>query len=273
MKALPRLVLLLLILASPAAHAHVSNYGDTKVIAAGPYGITVSPTTSPIFANEGFALQVSVSDRSGEFVAQDVQLTVVAPDGNVTPLAGRRNVEGTVEAPLLLTQRGNHTLVASLRDANGTHEGRTWLDVYPDLPLRIIPLDQSQDIVPGELVGLAVLAVDPKTEKPYPLEDLRGTVELWNTDHSVMLQQDNVTFQKTEIAGAWKMEHRFPEMGMYHMRFASESGGFGVDDLPLLHTYATPAPDSSGPGATRPTPATPMIALFALAFLALARRR
>lgn len=269
MKTIATLAFLLAV--ATTASAHVSNFGDTKIIPAGPYTITVNPSISPVFTNTLLNLQFDASGRDGTFVQRPVNLTLIEPDGATRDVKVQRSPNGGQEAPVVLQKKGNHTLVGSVTDENGTHEGRVWLDVYPSLPYRIFPLDEAQDIAPGESTIFAVQVTDRSALQPQPLDDLQGSIELWNVDHSQMIRQAFVTFEKIGDGAAWRVRHTFPEAGMYHVRFASASGNFTEDDIPLLHTYATPAPSGAEGSAATPFPVT--LALGAILLLALLKRR
>ena len=269
MRTIALLALLLTIVTS--ASAHVSNFGDTKIMPAGPYTVTINPSTSPVFTNSLLTLTTDVSGRDGQFVQRTVDLELIEPDGTNRTLKPERDPNGGQAVSLVLRQKGNHTLIGRVTDENGTHEGRVWLDVYPSLPYRIFPLDEAQDIAPGETTIFAVQVTNSPVIPGPPVEDLRGSIELWNNDHSMKVRQDNVTFEPVGSDGSWRVQHTFPEAGMYHVRFASESGNFTEDDIPLLHTYATPAQAGSSRSAQTPLPAS--LAVGALALLAFLRRR
>lgn len=263
-------ILALLFAIAPIVTAHVSNFGDTKIIPAGPYTITLNPSISPVFTNTLLTLTADVSAQDGQFVQRPIELELIEPDGSNRTLKLQRGANGGQEVSLVLQQKGNHTLIGRVVDENGTYEGRIWLDVYPSLPYRIFPLDEAQDIAPGETTTFAVQVTDPSALAPSPIEDLRGSIELWNNDHTSMIRQDNVTFEPAGTDGSWRIRHTFPEAGMYHVRFASESGNFTEDDIPLLHTYATPA----APGTrTAQTPFPAGLALASIALLAILRRK
>jgi hypothetical protein len=75
--------------------------------------------------------------------------------------------------------------------------------------------------------------------------------------------------------GLWTASYAFPTAGMYHLRFASQSGGFNYADIPILHLYVTdPTQGTASGGGTHklPAPALPL-ALGTLALAALALRR
>lgn len=262
-------ILILLALASTTS-AHVQSFSDTKIIPAGPYTVTIAPSLSPIFTNTLLTLNADVSAQDGRFVQRALDLDLIEPDGTNRTLKMQRSVNGGLETPVVLQQKGNHTLVGRVTDENGTYEGRVWLDVYPSIPYRIFPLDEAQDIAPGASTVFAVQVLDRNAMEAPPIDDLAGSIELWNNDHSAMLRQDNVTFEKAGTDGTWRIRHTFPDAGMYHVRFASASGNFTTDDVPLLHTYATPLPESA---ATNQTPFPTLLTIVALASLALLRRR
>lgn len=262
--------ILVLIALAGTANAHVSNFGDTKTIQAGPYLITVNPSLSPVYTNTLLSLQVDVSNQSGMYVQRPVNLTLIEPDGTTRELKIARSPNGGQEAPTVLQQKGNYTLIGRVTDENGTYEGRVWLDVYPNLPVRIFPLNEEQDVAPGQLTTFGVQVVDRNAEPFADVTDLGGSIELWNTDHTQMMRRDFVEFRKSGSDGTWTVQYTFPETGMYHVRFASESGNFTEDDVPLLHTYATPAPP---PIVSAQTPLPGGLALLALALIALGRSR
>ncbi len=270
-----RLVLpiLLLVALAPLASAHVQSFSDTKTVIAGPYTIILNPSLSPVYTNTLLTIGADVTGQDGMYVRRRVELVLISPDGTNKTLEMRRSANGGQEAPTALFEKGNHTLIARVTDENGTYEGRVWLDVYPSLPYQILPYDETQDIAPGEPTVFAVRLAQRGATTPPPLEDLRGSIELWNNDHSQILRQENVTFQLGPEDATWRVEHTFPEVGMYHVRFASTSGNFTLDDIPLLHTYAAPAPATTATRTTNDTPLPASMALIALALLALAARR
>lgn len=254
------LALLLPLALTLQAEAHVSSYGDTKTLALGDYNVILTPSASPVFTLS--LLEIGVQVYTKEYAVSDapVQLTINGSDGKMRTLPQQAGDGGTRTASTYFQDPGNYTLEATVTDANGTHTGTTWLDVYPRLGFRIVPLNADQDFVAGSSATVPVLVV---YDEPPKLEvtDLEGTLELWTPDHSRILRSDDVTFTR-DAEAVWGADYDFPEIGMYHMRFESQSGNFTREDVPLLHTYAVEAPA----GSETPFP----VALLLLAALAAA---
>lgn len=270
-----RTLILLLALASflaPTAKAHVSNFGDTKTVQVGPYSVLLDPQPSPLFTNSLTMITVQVVSSEGRYVSPDLNLTLVQPNATERELRIQRNAGGMASTFVFQTQ-GNHTLRLAVHDQNGTQAGETWLDVYPRLPVRVMAANPDQDVTAGQEAEFSVLVVNSTTSQPAPISDLEASIELWTNDHSQILQQANLTMTPSE-AGRWSLTHKFQDVGMYHVRFQSQSAGFSWDDVPLLHTYATPPVEGSSAGGANATPAPGIILVLALlGGAALLRRR
>lgn len=247
-------ILALLILGLAPAQAHVSNFGDTKTLLVGPYTVLLEASPSPVFTNNLVQLSVQVLGEDGMPRQVPANLTLVHPNGTTKDLRLQRNPQAAGHyANTFLSTSGNHTLRVGITDANGTMSGETWLDVYPDLPVRVSPANEAQDITAGEEAVFAVRVADAGSLQPARLDDLAGRIELWNNDHTRMLSEANVTFTQVQ-PGIWSVKHRFTEVGMYHVRFASRSANFTYEDVPLLHTYATEPLSPATPTTSQQTP-------------------
>lgn len=68
--------------------------------------------------------------------------------------------------------------------------------------------------------------------------------------------------------GLFRLDHVFPQPGMYHLRFSSSDGGFMPDDVPLLHAVS-----AAPPTPTSKTPFPALFVLVALGAVAVVRQR
>lgn len=254
---------------APLAGAHMEAYSETKPVAVGAYSLILDPTPSPIYVNSTIQFAITTYGQNGAPARADPNITATFPNGTTRELRVNVLTPGYSTASLPIRDRGNHTLTLRI----GADEGRASFEAYPDLPFTITALDPSMDVAINSSVMLGFQTVDRELGFPYlGFDDLAVRIQLWADDHSRILNETNLGLQH-DGGGAWTSNHTFPQRGMYHMSFASTSGGFDHADVPLLHTFANePTPVAAPPGSTS-TPETPLsLLIVALLVLALARR-
>lgn len=265
----------LLILLAPLASAHVDTYSQFESLQAGPFLVGFEPRPQPPFANAASSLVAQVADAGTGTPLRDVPISIII--GGPADFNERKQMQpdgtGYFVASIVYPAAGNYSARVLIRDQNNdTHAVDTEFQVFPDLPVRIRPVDQAVDVYTGQRTPLAFEIVDPLTlARKDTIPDLRIKLERWSDDHTQFLGEEETTPTKTG-AGVWRIDYVFPSSGMYHIRFASEAGGFTYAEVPLLHVYAT-SPASAGI-EDKDTPAAAPLALVGLALLvALLRRR
>lgn len=268
------LLLLAALLAAPLAAGHVENYSQARTLAAGDYLVYMEPKPAPPFANKtlSFSALLSRASDGGIETRAPAALVVTGPGGFNQTLPMRRDGTGYLLASMTPRDPGVYMVRVEVTDpaTNVTHSTETDVEVFPDLPFRIRAVDEAQDVTTGRIVPLAFQVVDPTTfQRMDPFQDVTVRIERWTNDHSSMLGFEEVE-PKKDGTGLWKAEYRFPQAGMYHIRFASEEAGFTYADVPLLHLYATDPPPAEE--KSLPAPAA-LAALAVLGAVALALRR
>lgn len=259
------------VLLLPTSFAHFEGYSETTATTVGPYSVVIEPSSSAIYARGPVQLAITTYGEDGRPARADPQLNVTLPNGTTLPLRTTTLTPGYSSAVLQPPTRGNYTILIGIDDANGTHKGTTNIDVYPNIGLAIIPIDPNLDVTTNLSTSVRFQTVDPATNFPNTTaKDLTIRIQHWNDDHT---QLTNTTERqlRSEGASTWVLDFDFPERGMYHMSFRSDTGNFTYEDIPLLHTFAT---DPLPPLATAETPAPALLlALTLLASLALVRPR
>jgi hypothetical protein len=270
------LALLAASLAMPTGQAHIENYSEADTVRVGPYSVFLNPNPYPIHEGSSVSLSALATDaRSGRYATQvTMTIDVTDPSGNTRAVQLKPDGTGYLVGYVTLMEAGNHTAAIKLQDAEATHEGVTWIDVYPDLPVRIRPSNENFDAFAGVRATLAFEVVDARTYAPdTSLQDLRMRIEHWSDDHRTLLGEEELPMQRGS-GSVWRTDYTFPAAGMFHMRFASDSGSFTYPDVPLLHVYATEAPpqetakETPGPHALL----APLLVALALVAARSARR-
>lgn len=254
------------------ANAHVDTFSEAKTLTVGPYSVYGEPGPAPIFAGKMMSYSAIITDkRTGGFASDvEVRLNVTSPNGSSRAIDLKPDQSGYHVGGMVVTERGNHTATITIKDAEATHRGETWFEVYPDLPVRFRPAEATLDAYSGTRTPLRMEIYDPETDTAANLADVTMRVEHWSDDHTTLLGADELPMRQ-EAGAIWVATYTFPKPGMYHLRFASDAGGFTYADVPLLHMYALePAPQNN---ATNETPLAPLMALGVLGVAALALRR
>ena len=238
----------------------------------------MQPKPDVIFANATLTLSAQVAHLDTGLPAKDLTATLIVAGPNEFSKRTEMRADGSYLLGVTsLPARGVYSFRILLKEANGTtYSADTEFEAYPNLPVRIQPVDANADSFVGEPVTLAFRVVNATSLRPADgHEDLRIRMEHWSDDHSQMLGSEEAALTKTP-EGQWRLEHTFKKQGMYHLKFASQAGGFTYDDVPILHTYASnPIADEGEDQGERKVPSTGPLALAGLAALAalLARRR
>lgn len=262
-------VLLVLALAHalPSADAHISGFSQARSLTVGPYLAYLSPSPETVYANATLTFSAQYADgKTGAALSKHVpsSIQVGGPGAFHKTLELVDDGAGYQVASLTLPSPGNYTARLIVEADGKQYTNDTDFRAYPDLPVRIAPADTAQDIVAGSRVPLVIETRDPITLQPHDIvKDLTVRVEHWSEDHKTMYAYEDMTANRT-ATGTWRFEYRFGEAGMYHMRFASTSGAFGYDDVPLLHLYATPrsAADKPAPGPSLAAVAVGLVAAY-----------
>lgn len=272
--ALALLAALVLPLALGPAQAHVESYAQSRALTVGPYLVFFEPRPTPPFADNTASMVAQISDGNTGTLLREVDARVVV--AGPAEFAERKKMEpdgtGYFVASMVLPERGNYSARILIHDAgrNETFSATTEFEVFPDIPYRIRPVDAAADTYTGERSRLAFEILDPLTLARKEVPDLSIRVEHWSEDHTEFLGAEEVTPERV-TPGVWRIDHVFGETGMFHIRFASEGGGFNYADVPLLHVYATRPPSGSSENAD--TPALPLVGLALAVALALALSR
>lgn len=264
-------------LAAPAAQAHVESFSQAQSLQLGPYYALLEPRPTPPFANHSITFSALISEAGTGKYATDVpvKLVIGGPGGHNERLTLRHDGTGYHLASTMLSTPGLYSmrLLVENKTSGETYSADSEIEIYPDLPFRIRAVDQALDIYTGSTMPLAVEVVDPASlARKDTLTDLTFHLEHWSDDHETLYASVDVPGKKVN-PGVWRIDHRFDEPGMYHLRFASQSGGFTHADVPILHMYATAPPENVD--ATSETPGAPALVavLVALCLLALRGRR
>jgi hypothetical protein len=248
-KTLLALVALLALL--PGASAHISGFSQAKSLEMGPYAVYIQPNPSDVYANNTISFSALVSDNAtGNYVTNPSASMALQGPGNWSKSKDLvKDPSGYLIGAFVLPEAGNYSATFILHAGGQDYTSSTTFTAYPDLPVRIQSADVSQDITVGAVTKLAIETVDPITlGRVDKITDLEMNIERWSSDHSIMYEQHEVSLNHTG-KGTWTVEYAFPQASMYHLRFASRSGGFNYDSVPILHLYATdPTPADPGPG-------------------------
>lgn len=247
--ALPLVALTILAvgLAAPAT-AHVSAYSDAQSLATDRYYAYISPSPSPMYAGSPISWSVTLEGNRLEYNASRANVSLDFDDGqgwqSQLPLTLE---DGAFRANLTMPHAGNYTTTLRVIDERGEETNGTTFHVYPDLPIRLAPADATLDARTNTTTRIHMLTLD-RAGQPVDatLNALDARIEHWDPAHTVMLGADTRPLQRVN-ATTWVLDYTFHESGMYHLRFASASGGFGYDDAPMLHLYPLdpePAPRS-----------------------------
>lgn len=268
---------LALALAPTLASAHIETFSQAKPLVVGPYNAIVEPVPAPAFANTALTVRALFTTiETGRYPKSvDASLEFILPDGTNTTRALEPDGKGYYLASVAVRGAGEHVARIHVDEDGKRHTADTTVTVYPDVAVRLKPADTDiGDPFVGQPYPLGVAIVDNVTRRPSDvLTDLSVRLEHWTDDHTTLLSSQDLVLDKRTTA-VWAREHVFPEKGMYHLRFASRSGGFNYDDVPLLHVYASDAPAvTDEDGARRESPLGLAALVVALALAVVLRRR
>lgn len=201
-------------------------------------------------------------------------ILVAGPEGFQNRTTMVNDGTGYLIASMRLPSAGTYSARIFVRtEGNDTYAADSEFEVFPNLPYRIRAVDTAADVLTGERVTLAFETVDPDTLATKDLRDLQVKFEHWSDDHVTFLGEKQAD-EVTKIGpGTFRVASTFAEAGMYHIRFASEAGGFNYADVPLLHIYAI-SPEQAGVAQEKDAPgAAAALAIVGMAAVALALRR
>lgn len=255
--------------------AHVESYAQSKALQAGPYLVFFEPRPAPPFAESPASMVAQISSASTGALEKNANATILV--AGPEEFSERKKMEndgtGYLVASMTFPARGNYSVRIFVKDAgtDQTHAAESEFEVFPNIPYRVRPVDQTADVITGQRVPLAFELDDPITLAPKHLADLRIKLEHWSDDHTTFLGE------QAEVAtnvgnGVWRIEPVFAQSGMYHIRFASTAGGFNYADVPLLHVYAT-SPQSAGIDEKDTSAAGAFLIVGLVALVAILRRR
>lgn len=272
-------LVLLPLLAAPTASAHIEGFSQARTLTIGPYLVYLQPQPDVVFANTTLSMTLQIASNATGATARGVAATLLVggPEEFNKRIDLREDRQGNqLIGAVLLPHRGNYSIGILLKDANDTYRGTTDIEAYPDYPFRIRSADANQDVHINTPTTIRFEVVNRTTLRPSdPFPDLKLRVEHWSDDHTVLRDSADLPLQK-DGEGYWKVTHSFPNVGMYHLKFASQAAGFTYTDVPILHLYATQPPNADVPadGLTNTVPAAGLgILVLGIAALALARRR
>lgn len=253
-------------LAVPAA-AHSTVQEDTESAAVGPYFLYFSTSPSIVYASEPYLATVSVTHRDFQ-PAGDLEVRAVSEG---FAFGFREGSKGTYTASLETATPGKRNVTLEIPSSNGTVRWNVSVAVYPDLGVEIQPANATDDAFVGSPTDVAVLILDRASGAPDTrATDARFRIERWSDDHKTMFGSEEVDARNVE--GAWVVTTTFEEVGMRHVRVASESLGMGFEDAPYIHLYVLPADARPVPPAPKESPLAVVLVLAALALAAAGRR-
>lgn len=266
-------LLLAALLALPAAHAHVENFSEAGSFPAGTrYDVFLDPRPAPLFTDTTVTLQAYVTDKQTGTFATDVRVfaNVSMPDGGTKRVELKSDGDRSYLGGVVVTQPGEHNTTVTVTDSEGNHTGALAFEVYPNLPVRFAPADEAADQYTNVTTTMRFEVSNPRTGGPADLEDLSMRIEHWSDDHTTMYGSEVVPMNH-EGGELWVVQHVFEQPGMYHLRFASDDGGFTYEDVPLLHMYAFQS-DPVEEGANETPGLNLFVALCTVALVAVAAR-
>lgn len=239
---------LLLAAAWPAA-GHVGDFSEGKSFAAEPYSGTLMPVQDYIYDNRPAGLRVLLVEKAGpgfKAANRSTDIAWTASLGQET-LAGSfaaTTLEGQWEsANTTFPKGGEWNVTLSIRGAAGNRTLSVPMMVYKQLGYRMKPVNAELDPYLDEetTLGFRQVWYDAALQPSRtPLEDVTMRIERWDQLHKVMLSSQEV--QMSQTGDAWEYDHEFQETGMFHMSFASRSGGFGYEEMPIQHVFVVERP-------------------------------
>lgn len=277
-----------LVLTAAPSEAHFQNF--SQAVAGRIQGLTVvlDAAPGPLYPNATFNWTTYIADFN-------TSKPVPGAQGYVTILAGpaeqgaRWNLSENRTNPIVYTasaalpEAGTYEVAMGASGNGSSGQIVAPIRVFRNLGARIVPENAAQDLFVNESNTLGFYTMrNGSRADVWP--DLRIQLQRWSDDHRILYQTINVTLGH-EGVGLFAFSYNFPIKGMYHMYFASQLGGFGFNDTPLLHgyaiipTYLKPS-DPGGPfglpipaASPAATVASILVAAFGLAWIPLRRRR
>lgn len=264
---------------APPGAAHISGFSQGKSMDVGPYlayVATQGPAGSQpedVFAQTSLTFTAQLARRSDGSLVTTLPGTIslAGPDGWTKTLEMQSDNTGFLVASAVLPAPGNYSVTFGTRDEGGSYQNGSTIQAYPNLPFRIRAVDPGQDILAGARTSIALETLDPVTlDRVNAFDDLQIDVERWSDDHSTKYSQETVDARHAGV-GLWKIDYVFDQPSMFHLRFASRSGGFNMTDVPIMHLYATQP--SSAATAKSPGAGFVGVSVAAVAAALVARRR
>lgn len=243
------------------AGAHTETVAEWEPLIAGPYHVVLQPVPSPLYANGNVTIHTLVTGAQARAVGARVNFNVTGPLGFSAADSLVTDERGIASFAFFAPVSGDHELRIGVVEGDAIHANRSSLHVYPDHPYRIWAADAiPSDPVVGRPYRVAIAVVDHVTQDPaLDVKDVRARVERWDAAHANLLSTEEVAMRH-EGLGTWSAMHTFETRGMYHIQFASDSGGFVFGELPAMHLNAKSPPA----GVSRSqTPGAPLAWLLA----------
>lgn len=263
-----------LLFAIPPAEAHLEPYSEAKVVQlGGDYSVYLNPQPAPLIADVPFEWSafLGVGAASTPVKGATVRVTIQeapAAVGRSWPLA---EVPGGYGAPTDgLPENGTYNLTIDARIEGRDLRGNTTVRVYKNIGATIAPKDAAQDATVNTTTRIALVTLGHDGKARDAFGDLTVRIEHWNDAHTVLYDAREKALER-KGGGEFLLTHEFEHTGMHHLLFASDTGGFGYNDTPLLHIYATRSFGDDSP--EKQTPAAVGFGVVAAAIAAFALRR
>lgn len=270
-----------LALLAPTAVAHFEEANlNAGRLEAGPYIVSFLTSPAVVYKGASTTLSVQAAPAATGTPMRGNEVTIRAIVAGPGPFSDTKTMSPDGRGYYLATVNFPATGVYNVRielegEQHGAGAATTQVEVFPDLPVRIRPLDLALIVTANrsttfdfEIVNSTLLTRDDR------VQDITMRVEHWADDHARKISEQEVTGARLG-QGTWRFVMTPTSSGMHHMRFASASGGFNYDETPPLHAYVDPDVPETIAEETRdsPFPGAALAVAAALAALALSRRR
>lgn len=257
----------------PSASAHINNFADTKTIdVAGAYYVQIDPQPQPLYANHSTTFTVYLTSRTnGSYVTQfdSIRLTLKSGD-TILEVPLQPTANETLAGDIVFPHRGNYTTMLTLNDGVRQGQNTTWMDVFRDYGYLIVPVDDFVDPIVNETTTFHVQTIDALTKaRKNVATDMRMQVDHWDNAHTRVIGSFMVDLTP-QPDGTFRFEHRFDQVGQYHMYVMSDSAGLDYGDVPMLHVFANDPIDDDEKGIPL---VAPLLALAIASAIVIIRKR